>query len=485
MLFQKLRKNTRGILIVIAIAFGASLFYTGAMAIMDRQRGKQELAANSIALVNGEPISWAAYQENVYANLRYQEMMGARVNPLMVEAVKYNTVESLISQSLLLQEAKKQKIKVSRKEIDAKLSAIKESFPSAKEFQEQLRGSGLTEAQLRGYLKEQIQVEKLLDDLRNEVRITEEEIVKAYEEVRPAHILVIPEDDTPEAKEQARQKVQELAEQLRQGADFAELARAYSEDVGSKEEGGDLGFVGRGRLVKEFEEAAFALEVGEISDVVETDYGFHVIKLLDRKLAEGDEFLEARDALAAELKEQKVNNKIAEFVAELRDDSQVVIRDEQIIAHGLMREGNVDAAVEHYKAALEGRPDDAYLRASLAQAYLEQDKTQEAIQELEQAVAQADSDSQLHLMLGLAYLQADEEDKGVESLLRASEKSASDFLMQIQISSILQRMGREEASVVEDRIAEIQRLYEEQLKALQEAEENQAEEETPEGSTAP
>ena len=227
MLFQKLRKNTRGILIVIAIAFGASLFYTGAMAIMDRQRGKQELAANSIALVNGEPISWAAYQENVYANLRYQEMMGARVNPLMVEAVKYNTVESLISQTLLLQEAKKQKIKVSRKEIDAKLSAIKESFPSAKEFQEQLRGSGLTEAQLRGYLKEQIQVEKLLDDLRNEVRITEEEIVKAYEEVRPAHILVIPEDDTPEAKEQARQKVQELAEQLRQGADFAELARAY------------------------------------------------------------------------------------------------------------------------------------------------------------------------------------------------------------------------------------------------------------------
>lgn len=83
MLFQKLRKNTRGILIVVAIAFGASLFYTGAMALMDRRRGKQEVAANSIALVNGEPISWAAFQENVYANLRYQEMMGGRVSPLM------------------------------------------------------------------------------------------------------------------------------------------------------------------------------------------------------------------------------------------------------------------------------------------------------------------------------------------------------------------------------------------------------------------
>ena len=159
MLFQKLRKNTRGILIVIAIAFGASLFYTGAMAIMDRQRGKQEIAANSIALVNGEPISWAAFQENVYANLRYQEMMGARVNPLLVEAVKYSTIESLINQTLLMQEAKKQKIKVSRKEIDAKLNAIKENFSSPKEFQEQLRSSGLTEAQLRGYLKEQIQAE--------------------------------------------------------------------------------------------------------------------------------------------------------------------------------------------------------------------------------------------------------------------------------------------------------------------------------------
>ena len=484
MLFQKLRKNTRGILIVVAIAFGASLFYTGAMALMDRRRGKQEVAANSIALVNGEPISWAAFQENVYANLRYQEMMGGRVNPLMVEAVKYNTIESLVNQTLLLQEAKKQKIKVSRKEIDAKLSEIKDNFSSAKDFEEQLRSSNLTEGQLRGYLKEQIQVEKLLDGLRNEVKITEEEIASAYEEVRPAHILVIPEDDSPEAKGKAREKIQGLAEQLQQGADFAELARAYSEDEGTKEQGGDLGFVGRGRLVKEFEEAALTLEVGEISDVVETDYGFHMIKMLEKKHAEGDEFLEARDSLAAELKDQKVNNRVLEFVTDLRDDSQVVIKDEQIIAHGLMREGNVDAAVEHYKAALEEKPDDAYLRASLAQAYLEQDKTQEAVQELEEAVSQVDSDAQLHLMLGLAYLQADEQDKGVESLLAASEKASSDFLVQIQISSILQRMGREEVAVVEERIGELQRRYEEQLKALQEMEENQAEE-APEESPAP
>ena len=115
--FSRSCKNTRGILIVIAIAFGASLFYTGAMAICGSSTGQTRTTANSIALVNGEPISGLPIRENVYANLRYQEMMGARVNPLMVEAVKYNTVESLISQSLLLLEAKKQKIKVSRKEM--------------------------------------------------------------------------------------------------------------------------------------------------------------------------------------------------------------------------------------------------------------------------------------------------------------------------------------------------------------------------------
>jgi peptidyl-prolyl cis-trans isomerase D len=126
--------------------------------------------------------------------------------------------------------------------------------------------------------------------------------------------LIAAAKDAPAAeREKAKARAAELLEQLRKSpAEFAALAKKHSQDPGSAPQGGDLGFFARGAMVKPFEEAAFGLAKGTISDVVETDFGYHIIQLADIKAAREPSFEELRPKLEAELKQQQAQRKYAE-----------------------------------------------------------------------------------------------------------------------------------------------------------------------------
>ena len=145
------------------------------------------------------------------------------------------------------------------------------------------------------------------------------------EQVRASHILIPPDPngDPNEAKKEALAKIQDLLKQVKEGADFAELAKANS-TCRSSMDGGDLNFFGRKAMAKPFEDVAFALKIGEISDVVETQYGYHIIKVTDRKDATDPTFEDVKDKIIAELTQQKQMAMAGEYMDSLKAKATIV-----------------------------------------------------------------------------------------------------------------------------------------------------------------
>lgn len=161
----------------------------------------------------------------------------------------------------------------------------------------------------------------------SKVEVTDKELQQAYDEYQPeiraSHILIGTD------VENAKKKAEDLKKQLDEGADFATLAKENSTDTGSAENGGDLGFFGKGTMVAEFEDAAFKLNVGEVSDVVKTQYGYHIIKLEEKK--EKGTFEEMKAELRDKLAASKLTDELTtQYLKELVDTSDVKILDEDL-----------------------------------------------------------------------------------------------------------------------------------------------------------
>jgi peptidyl-prolyl cis-trans isomerase D len=170
--------------------------------------------------------------------------------------------------------------------------------------------------------------------LAESVEVPEEQLRQAYaaqtdrfrtgERVKARHILLMTMNKSPEEVEQAKARAEELLAELKGGADFAELARENSEDTGTAPEGGDLGWIQRGQTVTAFENAAFSLEPNTLSDIITTEYGFHIIEVLEKEPARLQPFEEVRDELAEEQKRQYV----VEQVQELADQARAALTED-------------------------------------------------------------------------------------------------------------------------------------------------------------
>ncbi len=208
-------------------------------------------------------------------------------------------LESLMAQAMLVHYAKIDSVEVTEdevnSEIDARMNQILAYMNNDRKLFQEVYGQTVSE--MREQVKEDMQRKLLGDRMRNQimndVNVTPAEVLDFYNnipkdslpyfnaEVELAEIVINPVIN-PEEREKALDKIKMVKEQLKSGVDFAELARKYSED-GSAREGGDLGWTQRGSFVPEFEAAAFQLEINEVSDVVETEFGYHIIQLLERR----------------------------------------------------------------------------------------------------------------------------------------------------------------------------------------------------------
>lgn len=234
----------------------------------------------------------------------------------------------LISAELLYQAGQKLEIKDLDKQLDDKMSQAKTKFPSIQEFENAIKALKMDEKDLREYTRRDLVISNFVEkSVAPTAAITTEESKAFYEQnldkfnrgeaIRASHILI---GTTPASSDDEKKKARKLADKLRKdlsgGADFSLLAKENS-TCPSSQQGGDLGFFGKGQMVPAFEKTAFALKQGDISDVIETQFGFHIIKLTDKKGAEVVAFKDAKPRIEDFLKGQKISAAVKESVTEL------------------------------------------------------------------------------------------------------------------------------------------------------------------------
>lgn len=261
---------------------------------------------------------------------------GLQVPPERQKEFDQQALTQLVSTELLYQAGQKLAVKDLDKRVDEKLAESKARFANKEDFAKAIKALDMDESELREYTRRDLVISNFIDqEIVARIKIGEEESRKFYDQnldkftrgetVRASHILFgLDPKATVEEKKQAREKAEKLRKELAGGADFAALAKANS-ICPSSSLGGDLGHFGKGQMVPSFEQAAFALKPGELSDVVETQFGYHIIKVTERKGAETTPFKDVRARIEEYLKGQKVSAAVNDFLAEARKGAKVEI----------------------------------------------------------------------------------------------------------------------------------------------------------------
>jgi len=295
---------------------------------------ESQSAEQKVAVVNGTVLKQAELDSETNRYLDRLQRTGRFPNDLERSQIKKQVLENLIARELLYQESQKKGIKVDQQEIDAQLTGLKGRFPNEAEFKNALSRNNLTEADLRSQFERDLAIKKLLDgQIGDKIAVSEKETRAYYdsnletfkkpEQVRASHILIKVDPGADEAKKaEARKKIESLQTKLKKGEDFGALAKEYSEGP-SGPKGGDLGFFGRGQMVKPFEETAFAMKPGQVSDMVETNFGYHLIMVSDRTPEGTIPYEEVKDRLQQFLKQQKVQEAIAQYVETLEGKAKI------------------------------------------------------------------------------------------------------------------------------------------------------------------
>jgi len=290
-------------------------------------------AAGNVATVNGVAIKRSDFERELFA-IKNRFGMTEKMDAKQEGEIKKSVLDKMIGGELLYQASKKKGVKVEGKAVDAELANLKKRFPGDKEFKEALKRSGTSEAELKGQMQKNLAIQKLIDqDFAAKATVTAEEAKEFYEknkekfkqpeQAKASHILIEVKPDAPEAdKKAARAKIEGLLKKAKAGDDFAKLAQENSQ-CPSSAKGGDLGYFAKGQMVPPFETAAFGLKVGEVSGIVETQFGYHIIKLTDKKAESQVAFDTAKEQIMQRMKSAKVQEAVGRYVGELEKGAKI------------------------------------------------------------------------------------------------------------------------------------------------------------------
>lgn len=260
----------------------------------------KEATGETVATVEGEKIS----KDDLY--------------DFLVKASGKEALEALIDEKVITLEAKKEKVKIDDKEIEKELDLYTENAGGEDALKNVLEQQGLTKDDLKSDIVKYLSIRKMVEP---RIKITDEDIAASFEEnkatldqpeqVEASHILV--EDEAT---------IKEVAKKLKDGGDFAELAKEYSTD-GSAESGGELGLFGRGQMVPEFEEKAFSMKVGDISEPVKSEFGYHIIHLTDKKEAKKAVLEDHKEEIKDKLFEEGLQTEYMAWLTEVKEDYKI------------------------------------------------------------------------------------------------------------------------------------------------------------------
>jgi len=306
------------------------------MALLAMQACKKEevkFPEGTIAAVNGEVIT----QEDLDKELSMSQQQFAnqgQPNDEQLAEIKKNLFEGLISRKVLYQQSQKKGVEVDDATIDERLANMKKQFPKEEDFKGMLEKMHLTEDILKTQLREGMAIQKLIDlEVVNNIEISDKDTKDYYDghmdlfkqpgKIKASHILVKVEPGADESvKAEALKKIEKIQKELKEGGAFAELAKKYS-DCPSNAKGGDLGYFGPGQMVKSFEEAAFSLKPGGISDITETNFGYHLIKAGDRKPEVITDYKDVKVKLVQYLEQMKAREEVQKYIEKLKEQAKI------------------------------------------------------------------------------------------------------------------------------------------------------------------
>ena len=294
------------------------------------QKDKEEPDAPVVATVNGEAITRADFEQELEREFIASSTESGQPSPEEVEPYKRALLDTIVSRMVLLQEARTHNITVTPDEVDRGVLRLSSDYPAGN-FNDVLAEGQLSMAQLKANEAARLTIEKLFaTTVYTRVAVTEEELRADYaaheadyttpERVRAAQIVV-------KGMDEAR-RVQAL---LRSGKKFAELARKYSLSADARV-GGDLGLFPRGQMPPAFDAVVFTLQPGQVSDVVETEYGYHLFRVLEKKPGRKLEFTEVREQVEAKLLARGRAEAQAKYEQDLRSKAQVWVNEANLQA---------------------------------------------------------------------------------------------------------------------------------------------------------
>lgn len=314
-------------------ALGLAALAFGAWGLAEAQAVNPGVAAR----VNGAEISNETWQRNYREYLRENNVnIVTSRDPEKLEDMRFEALDLLIEQELVWQAAKAQGVVAPDELVDASIEELLGSFPDADAFSRRITTEGYTEESYREHVRRLLSAQRYLDGVRMAAgEVSDEELEQFYqdnkirltypEEVRVRHVLLTWKPmGTADDRGAIRRQMEGILAEARGGADFAELARTRSEDSTAKN-GGDTGFFHRGQMVPAFEDVAFSLKPGEISDMVETPFGVHILTLVDRREAELLPLDEVREKLRDYVSREKMKQAADDEVARLRGEAEIQI----------------------------------------------------------------------------------------------------------------------------------------------------------------
>ncbi len=331
-----------------------------------------------VAKVNGVDITRQAFDRELMTVEQRFKGMGRRLDPGKLDQLKADVLEDLINREVLYQDAVKAGISVGPETVDAQIASIRQQFPDEKAFEAMMAQMGLTVDQLKSEIEKGLTIQQFIETKFVDSATISPEEIKAYydanpqtfqqpERIQARHILIKVDANagadkraealkkeaeaaeldkagkTDEAaalkkdadnlkaqadqaqvaeKSRAKKEIQAAQARLAKDESFEDVAKAVSECPSGKN-GGDLGYFGRGQMVKPFEDAAFALSPGDVSDVVESRFGYHLIKLEDKKSADTAPLAEVSPKIEEYLIQNTVREAVGKYLEQQKADSQI------------------------------------------------------------------------------------------------------------------------------------------------------------------
>jgi peptidyl-prolyl cis-trans isomerase C len=286
-----------------------------------------------VARVNGEPVKKDEFEQMLKT---MERQAGQPIPAERRDEIIRNALDQMITYKVLSHESRNRGIKVEDADIEAKLADIKKQFPTEAAFQQALKDRNMTVEKVREDARVDLSVTRLMDaEVATVPGPSDAEAKDFYdknpdkfkepEQVRASHILVrVDEKADAATKKRARAEIDSVLKQIRSGGDFAKLAQEHSQD-GSAAQGGDLDYFPRGKMVEPFNKVAFELKPGQVSDVVQTQFGYHIIKVVDHKDGRTVPFEEAQPRIKDYLTGQKKQQHADAFIDGLKKKFKVEV----------------------------------------------------------------------------------------------------------------------------------------------------------------